>query len=81
MKKSKRRLMTLTELALELGVDRRQVWAWAARAARNGFPAPVRTIERLGRTVNVWDFAEVSEWHLAYVPSVGGRPRNEKASA
>lgn len=73
-------MMTMTELAGELHVDRRQVWTWHKRRDRNGFPAPVRTIKRLGREVPVWDLAEVKEWRRGYRPSLGGRPVARTAS-
>lgn len=79
MKKQKN-LMTMSELAELLGVDRRQVWAWNTRSARNGFPQPIRTIMRLGHTVHVWDADSVLAWHQRYVPSVGGRPKGSRSS-
>ena len=70
-------MMTMAQLAEELHVDRRQVYSWYTRRARNGFPEPVgkRPLGTGGRTRAVWDLAEVKEWHDSYTPSRGGRPR------
>lgn len=70
--------VTQTELAAELGVDRRQVYQWHARRARNGFPEHAREERRRGKTpTKMWDLDEVLRWRQQYVPSLGGRkPRN-----
>lgn len=72
-----RRLMTASELAELLGVDRRQVDMWDKRGDRNGFPRSCGTEERrAGKPQRVWDPVVVRVWHKRYQPSKGGRPRN-----
>lgn len=68
-------IMTMTELAAELEVDRRQVWTWFHRRERNGFPDPVRKALRYGKEVDVWYLHEVVEWRRTYRPHPGGRPK------
>lgn len=71
-------MLTMAQLAEELHVDRRQVYSWYARRARNGFPEAVnvRPIGIGGRTRKLWHLHEVKQWHRAYTPSKGGRPKS-----
>lgn len=69
-------MMTMSQLAKELEVDRRQVYAWSHRSERNGFPAPARKIMQRGRMVPVWHLHEVVDWKRSYRPSRGGRPKS-----
>lgn len=71
-------MLTMAQLAEELHVDRRQVYSWYSRRARNGFPEPVarRALGIGGRTRLMWDLADVKEWRESYTPSKGGRPKS-----
>jgi predicted DNA-binding transcriptional regulator AlpA len=69
-------LMTMSELAAQLGVSRQQVWAWQHRRRRNGFPEPKGRQERaVGRQSQVWSLEDVREWQRDYTPLRGGRPK------
>lgn len=69
-------LMTMSELAHELGVSRQQVWAWQSRHKRNGFPASRgERVLTVGRPSRAWSLAEVREWRRTYSPLRGGRPK------
>lgn len=70
-------MMTMSELATELHVDRRQVYAWYQRRARNGFPLPAKFVSYGLRRRAVWNLDEVVEWRRTYQPSRGGRPSAE----
>ena len=69
------RLLTQADVGRLLGVDRRQVHMWAKRRQHNGFPEPVKTLQRGRSEVPLYDPAQVKNWRRRYVPSNGGRQK------
>lgn len=74
--------MGLTALAERLGVTPNQVWTWAKRRERNGFPEPVgmRVLKggKGGRPGPVYDLEAVLHWRAHYVPCKGGQPTHKR---
>jgi hypothetical protein len=63
-----------TGIGRVLGVTPNQVYMWATRRARNGFPEPVRYTQR-GKNYQarpkgapLFDVGEVRKWHDTYDP-------------
>lgn len=70
-----------SEIGRILGVPPNQIWTWASRRERNGFPRPLVEkvrLGRLGRPGALYDLGEVLEWHEHYVPDKGGNPNFKK---
>lgn len=70
-------LVSMSDIAKELGVRRATVWAWDQRRDRNGFPSHVKMSDER-RPRKLYDHAAILEWHAAYTPSKGGAPIGNK---
>ncbi len=68
------RLGTYTEIAVILGVATNQVFMWASRRHKNGFPVEhSRHTARNGlKDVPHFDVDACRVWHLMYSPNKGG---------
>ena len=83
------KLMTMSELAPELGTTVRQVHAWYSRRANSGFPeARGYDVHPNGKWVGrkhpLFDLEEVKAWKRDYVPKKGGagfHKKNQEAAA
>lgn len=60
----------MAQLARELKVDRRQIWAWNKRRDRNGFPPPAKmgAVPYRKTPVPMWKLIEVKIWLEDYDP-------------
>lgn len=68
---------TYSDLALVLGVKTNQVYMWAQRRGRNGFPDPIShkpTGRSKTKTTPLFDIQQVIDWWMEYEPNKGGAP-------
>jgi len=70
-------LITMSDIAQELGVLRATVWAWDQRRNRNGFPQH-RGWTQEKRPRKLYERTEILEWYRGYTPSKGGAPKGNK---
>jgi transposase len=70
-------LVSMSDIAKELGVRRATVWAWDQRRERNGFPQHVKMSDER-RPRKLYDHEAVMKWHTEYTPSKGGAPIGNK---
>lgn len=71
-------LVTLSQIAHLLGVQRQQVSAWKSRRKNNGFPEPTTDYQRRDRLFDLYLWEEVQDWHKNYTPAKGGAPRGAR---